>query len=204
MKKNLALLAGVAILAFSACSDMKKHDDHKGSLENNKEAMKKGFEAFETGNTDSLGKYIAEDAKDHSLPPEIKTTGLQAVKDIIAMHHTAFTNLKVNTLNITAEGDMVYAHYNMKGDNTGAWGAMPATNKSIDVNGVDVVRFENGKAVEHWGYFEEVKMFKQLGLMPEEGETHAGENKEGLKEKMKEAKEEVKEEVREVKEKLKK
>ena len=54
----------------------------------------------------------------------------------------------------------------MIGTNTGPWGEMPATGKVMDVMGCDVMRFENGKAAEHWGYMEEAKMMMQLGLMP--------------------------------------
>jgi predicted ester cyclase len=43
---------------------------------------------------------------------------------------------------------------------------MPATNKPVDVYAVDVLRFENGKVVEYWGYMEEMKMMEQLGMMP--------------------------------------
>jgi predicted ester cyclase len=203
MKKTLALFASALVLIFASCSNM-KHEEHNDSLEKNKEAVKKVYEAFESGNTDSLGNYIAENADDHSLPPEVKSTGLQAVKEVIAMHHTAFSDLKVSVINMSAEGDMVYAHHNMKGINNGPWGAMSATGKSIDVNGVDIIRFENGKAVEHWGYWEEAKMMKQLGMMPE-APMHAGETKEGgIKGDMKEMKNEVKEEVKEMKEKIKK
>ena len=65
---------------------------------------------------------------------------------------------------------MMYVHFNMKGTNTGGMGPdMPATNKAMDVNGVDIIRFENGKAMEHWGYWEESKMMQQLGMAPAEG-----------------------------------
>jgi predicted SnoaL-like aldol condensation-catalyzing enzyme len=50
---------------------------------------------------------------------------------------------------------------------------MPATNKPIDIHTVDVLRFENGKVVEHWGYMEEFKMMEQLGMMG--GEEEGGE-----------------------------
>ena len=43
---------------------------------------------------------------------------------------------------------------------------MPATNKKIDVEGVDIIRFKNGKAVEHWGVYDNMKMMQQLGMMP--------------------------------------
>ena len=48
--------------------------------------------------------------------------------------------------------------YNAKGTNSGPMGAMQAANKAIDVNGVDIVKFADGKGVEHGGYTEESKM----------------------------------------------
>jgi predicted ester cyclase len=45
---------------------------------------------------------------------------------------------------------------------------MPATGKSIDVHGLDIVRFgDNGIGREHWGLFDAMKMMQQLGLVPE-------------------------------------
>ena len=41
--------------------------------------------------------------------------------------------------------------------------------QTLDVMGCDVFRFENGKAAEHWGYMEDMKMMQQLGLMPAPG-----------------------------------
>lgn len=43
---------------------------------------------------------------------------------------------------------------------------MKATNKSMNIGGVDFVRLDNGKAVERWGYFDTKAMMMQLGLMP--------------------------------------
>ena len=77
---------------------------------------------------------------------------------------------RVLTLDVK-EGDRVVVHYRWKGVNSGAMGeGMPATNKPIDVETVDVLRFENGKVVEHWGYMEEMKMMEQLGMMGGEEE----------------------------------
>jgi predicted ester cyclase len=45
---------------------------------------------------------------------------------------------------------------------------IPATGKSVDVNGVDIVRFgDDGVAREHWGVFDALKMMQQLGVVPE-------------------------------------
>lgn len=45
---------------------------------------------------------------------------------------------------------------------------IPATGKKIDVDGVDIARFRDGKAVEHWAYYDELGMMRQLGVIPED------------------------------------
>jgi predicted ester cyclase len=49
---------------------------------------------------------------------------------------------------------------------------MPATGKSVDVDGIDILRFgDNGLAHEHWGVFDALGMMQQLGLVPEPAVT---------------------------------
>ena len=42
---------------------------------------------------------------------------------------------------------------------------IPATNKKITVTGIDVVRFSDGKAVEHWHEWSGLEVMQQLGVM---------------------------------------
>ncbi len=75
--------------------------------------------------------------------------------------------MKMTIISSALKGDMAYVAYDQKGTNTGSISPdMPATRKAIDMNGVDIVRFENGKAVEHRGYRDETRMMQQLGLAP--------------------------------------
>ena len=131
----------------------------------NKSVTEKLFTIVQTNAVDSLSKYIDEKMVEHSPVPNGASTGIQSQKDAIAFYYTAFPDWKFTLLSTVAEGDMVMAHFNVKATNTGAMGTVPATNKPVDVNGVDIYKFENGKVVEHWGYFEEGKMMAQLGLM---------------------------------------
>ena len=41
---------------------------------------------------------------------------------------------------------------------------MPATGKAFAMNAIDIVRFEGGKAVEHWGVSDVAGMMQQVGL----------------------------------------
>jgi predicted ester cyclase len=45
---------------------------------------------------------------------------------------------------------------------------MPATGKSVDVQLVDIMRFdEDGLVAEHWGVVDMLAMMQQLGVVPE-------------------------------------
>jgi predicted ester cyclase len=163
--KLVSLLSVMIAFCFASCGNMNNKSDNSAAMEKNKESMKKVSDMWSSGNTEGIENYVAANMVDHNPMPEIKSTGLQALKDMIAMNHAAFPDMKSTIYSIVAEGDLVVMHFNMKGTNTGAMGSMPATNKVMDVNGVDIVRFADGKGVEHWGYYEESKMMTQLGLM---------------------------------------
>ena len=144
-----------------------KPDNNPSQRKKTKNRCRKFPQYGETGNTEGIENYVAADMVDHNPMPESKSTGIQALKDMIAQSHAAFPDMKTTVYSVVADGDKVIMHYNMKGTNTGAMGSMPATNKVMDINGVDIVRFVDGKGVEHWGYYEEQKMMTQLGMMPD-------------------------------------
>ena len=79
---------------------------------------------------------------------------------------SAFPDSKSNILNIAAEGDRVLVHSSYTGTNKGAFFGMPATGKAVQVDQVDIIRFDaNGKAVEHWAVLDQLSMMQQLGAM---------------------------------------
>jgi len=165
--KLFSLAALIAAFCFASCGQMNKTNDNTAVMEKNKATMKKVFEMFESGNPEGIENYVSENQVDHTPDPNIKSTGIQAMKDAIAMYHTAYPDMKMTVYSMVAEGDQVIAHFNLKGTNSGPIGNMPATNKMLIVDGVDIVRFADGKGVEHWGYWEEMKMMQQLGMMPD-------------------------------------
>jgi predicted ester cyclase len=57
---------------------------------------------------------------------------------------------------------------------TGEFGGMPATGKRAEWTEVHVVRFANGKGVEHWGAIDRLGMLEQLGAIPSPQGARAG------------------------------
>lgn len=180
--KNSLLFALPLLALLSSCGGSNpEHDtmmaEHKAmmaadsakhaSLDQMKQTAQRFLDLWTSGKADGIEEIAAENFRSHMEMPGITSTGIQQLKDLLAMSTAAFTDMKMEDVHLTADGDRVVAHYRLKGVNSGAMGeGMPATNKPIDVHTVDVLRFENGKVVEHWGYMEEMKMMQQLGMMP--------------------------------------
>ena len=162
MKLKIALLLCFAFGAFAAQAQQMPDQSAK-----NKIAAAKIIKAFDAGDTQAFDNLIAKDVVTHSeMPPEIKTTGLAAVKEMSKMNKMAFPDMKSMVHAIATAGDTVIVFYTSEGTNSGEFYGMPATNKRIKTDGVDIIRFQNGKAVEHWGVYDSMKMMQQLGMLP--------------------------------------
>lgn len=161
MKKALLLLM-MGVL-FISCGE--KKDPMAETKAKNIEAFK-GFDAaMQAGKLDELDKYVDANFIEHTPAPGQKP-GLAGLKEMYPQWKAAYPDMKWTYSTIAAEGDYVFAHFRMEGTNSGPMMGMPATNKKMDVTGVDIVKFKDGKGVEHWSYMEEMKMMTQLGLMP--------------------------------------
>lgn len=159
-------MAAACFLLLSSCQ---KADPQAEMRAKNKAAMQAINDAFTSGDVSVLDKYIAPDVIEHSPDPMMKGTGLEAVKGMLKNLHTMYPDFTVTTNYLVAEGDLVVSQSTMTGTNSGSVEGMPATNKKVNVEGVDIVRFKDGKGIEHWGYFDVMKMMQQLGMMPPPG-----------------------------------
>ena len=172
--KTLLLIPAIAI-AFCLVSceqNMTADNSAESKEERNKEAALAIMKAFEENKPEALDTLIAEDAKEHTPDPSmgITSTGRQMVKDVLASIKSGYPDYKNEVKHVAADGDMVMVYFTMKGTNSGPMGNMPATNKTIEVDGVDIMKFnDKGMATDHWGVYDNMKMMEQLGLMPPMG-----------------------------------
>jgi len=135
--------------------------------EQNKATMKKFYnEGINKGNLDLIDELVADNFVEHEAIPGM-SQGKQAVKDWFVMFRKGFPDLKFTVNDMVAEGDKVWTYITISGTNSGPFMDMDATGKKIETKGIDIVRFENGKAVEHWGVTDNTTMMQQLGMMPE-------------------------------------
>lgn len=135
-------------------------------LAKQKEVMKKVYEAFETGKTSDLENYVSSTLEEHIPDPTMKSKGIQLLKDQIELYHTGFPDLKITINEIFGDGEKLTVFSTFTGTNKGSMNGMPPTNKKVSVNGIEIAKFKDEKITDHWGVYDNLGMFMQLGLVP--------------------------------------
>src|ERR1035438_1198449 len=164
MKKIIYILLIASVFASCNQGDNKA----KELSDKNKAGMQKFYdEVMNKHNPAMIDSLLVADYTAHEADPSMQTKNRDELKKMMADFFTGFPDLNYKTNFMVADSDMVVAHYTFTGTNSGSMMGMPATNKKVNIDGVDIVRFKDGKGSEHWGYNDEMKMMTQLGLMPD-------------------------------------
>ncbi len=135
----------------------------------NVDAATKMFAAFEKKSSDDFMGGASDDITwdDMTQPETMK--GKAAGKKYFAAMTTAFPDVKSTTQNAWGIGDVVIAEGTLTGTQKGAFFGIPATKKPINLHGVDIMQFKDGKIVSGRSYANGAEMMMQLGLMPQPG-----------------------------------
>lgn len=88
------------------------------------------------------------------------------VKRTASLLRSAFPDFSLTIQDLVVDGDKVWARQRGGGTNLGSFFGHPATGKTAYIEVFDVVRFEDGLMVEHWGVPDQLGMLAALGLVP--------------------------------------
>lgn len=130
----------------------------------NKEKVQQGFDLINQRSFDGLDQIIGPNYVNHDMPAP--TPGPEGLKAVLGAFIQGFPDMKIVLEDKIAEGDLVCTRGYFTGTHKGEFMGIPATNKSVKVNFIDVWRFEGGLAAENWVRMDNVGMMQQLGLMP--------------------------------------
>jgi len=129
--------------------------------------MRKAYELLNAGDLDGFAELLSEDFIEHEEAPGLEPTKA-GVLQFFGTFKAAFPDLRFEPQQFFTSGDRVAVYFRATGTNTGEFMGMPPTGKTMDVNGMDIVRFDDeGVGREHWGLMDAMKMMQQLGLVPE-------------------------------------
>jgi steroid delta-isomerase-like uncharacterized protein len=133
----------------------------------NKAVARSFFEdVLDKGKLEDYAKSHAPDFVAHS---EGRLASLEEDMTAAREQRKALPDMRVKVNHIVAEGDLVSVHWTASGTNTAAGWDIPATGKSVNVNGMTLFRLERGLIQEEWSVFNMYSLLKQLGLLAPPG-----------------------------------
>jgi steroid delta-isomerase-like uncharacterized protein len=135
------------------------------SNELNKAQYRRFYEEFlNKGNTQVVDEVVDPNVVSHSPFPDQKP-GAEGLKEAILRFRNAFPDLHTKAEDILADGDKVVGRFTVTGTQKGEFMGMPASGKKFTYEEIAIVRFRNGKIVEHWAVTDILSMMAQLGMI---------------------------------------
>lgn len=119
-------------------------------------------EFIEQGNMNSFKELVADDVINHSAPSGLPNGAESMIYFIIEILRKGFPDIQLEILDQIAEADKVTTRKAMRATHTGDFMGIPASNKSVTINVIDIIRLRDGKYVEHWGMSNLADIIKEI------------------------------------------
>jgi predicted ester cyclase len=141
------------------------------SVEANKRRVEHGFaRLFNHGELAEAENLVGPDYRSHDAPPDVPR-GPAGLRGMVTLLRTAFPDIHYETEEVIAEGDKVAVRTTMTGTQTGPFFGIPPTGRRVRrvrQEQIHILRFVDGKAVEHRAVRDDLGMLRQLGVIPAE------------------------------------
>ncbi|MCG8604624.1 ester cyclase [bacterium] len=119
------------------------------------------YSCWNTGSVSELDAILSNDYVRHEDAQSFE--GIEPLKQNILAVRAAYSGLEVSMTDLViGEGRVVHT-WNLTGTHTGQLGDIAPTGRPVDVSGVIISRISNGQIAEEWSYFNQLRLFAQLG-----------------------------------------
>ena len=133
-----------------------------GEAERNKAAALVEFQIWDSGDLSGIEELVAEDIVHHDPYDPHAADGLEGLKRSIAANHEAFPDMRIEVEDMLAEGDRVATRWLATMTHDG-----PGGPKRVQLPGITIERFADGKVVESWRSMDMLGLMRQMGALPE-------------------------------------
>jgi predicted ester cyclase len=135
-------------------------------IEENKDLVRQMYEdVVNKGNIDNASHFISAEAIENE---DLSHNGLDSFKNFFKDFRKSFPDLKFTIKDMIAEGDKVVVRMTVTGthDGDGSFMNFVPRGKKIEIETIDILRFADGKMIEHWGRTDTLCMLEQLDELP--------------------------------------
>jgi predicted SnoaL-like aldol condensation-catalyzing enzyme len=170
MKKFLSVMAIGLLLACMSCNNEKTEKaagDTLSEVKKDNSMAEKNLasshiinDAFTSGDVSKVDDAVAGDFVDHTDQGDKNRDSLKAM---ITMLHKEFPDMKTEVVRELADNDYVFSMMHWSGNSNGQMGVPKGP---FDMRAIEVVRYKDGKAAEHWTYMQPQDVMKMMPAPP--------------------------------------
>ena len=128
----------------------------------NKELIRRVFEAFSKHDLDTMSSLVSEDLVHHGTTSQ----GREGFRAEAQYWIDAFPVMSSSIEELVAEGDKVVVRLRVTATNEGEFFGSPPTGRTVDVQEVHIARVEDGHIAEMWSAPDLYGLLSQLGMIP--------------------------------------
>lgn len=155
-----AAVAALLLIATSCNSNTETTSNENNNKQEQKNLAASDVitRAFQTGDVSGIDSVVSEDFIDHTDRGDMK--GRDSLKAMVKFVHSNFKDMKTEKVREVADGDYVFSWMRYSGSSDGSMG-MPKG--PYEMSAIEVAKFKDGKAVEHWNFMEIRDVMKMMG-----------------------------------------
>jgi len=133
--------------------------------ESRRDVLLKALEAEAGGGAVELGTLFTDDVVGWS--PYATVSGLTALAELAALREEAFSNVAIGLRGLDEVGNKAYAEWLIEADHTGPLvlgddAVLQATGRHVQLPGVTVADFREGRIRSYRTYFDDVSLIEQM------------------------------------------
>jgi steroid delta-isomerase-like uncharacterized protein len=118
------------------------------------------------GDLSKLDELVTDDVVDHEEGLPGQPEGKEGVIFFVNALRGAFSDIRATVGQSLESGDLAAAQVTIAGKHTGEWMGVPPSDKSFEIEAIDIIRVEDGKCAEHWGVTDNMSLMVQIGAVP--------------------------------------
>lgn len=123
-------------------------------------------ELWNQGNLAVADQIVAPNFTDHDPASPWVPPGIDGCKTLVTGYRTVFPDIHFAIEQEVAAGDKVVSHWRCRGTHRAELMGIPATGKTIDVEGISILHLDHGKITHQTTIWDAFGMMRQLGALP--------------------------------------
>jgi len=123
---------------------------------------------FNRGELDRVEEFVTPDFVNHEAWPG-EDPGFEGFRLRLRRLHEAFSEMRMEVLEVVAGDDLVAYRAELSGVHTGTLLGIPPTGRSFTAQQMHMLRLRDGRSSEHWATRDDLGMLVQLGVITPPG-----------------------------------